>query len=73
MEALKSAKKNEFLLIIALCAGFASASPARPSQQEHPAQTTASPHDIDHVHEHGGFMQQSMHHAAAKEIGRAHV
>jgi hypothetical protein len=71
MNTLVSPKHLPFVSIIAffsigLAFSLITASAARQQQQEPPA---APAHDMDHMHHnHGGFMQQGMHHAVAKGI-----
>jgi len=70
MRVLESPKKLRLALPIALLSisavASAPAAVAAQQQQQTPAQAA---HDMDHMqHEHGGFMQEGMHHAIAKGI-----
>ena len=68
MRIPESPKKLRLALPIALLSisAVASAPAARAAQQPQPA---PPPHDMDHMHHnHGGFMQEGMHHAVAKGI-----
>jgi hypothetical protein len=68
MRVPESPKKLRLALPIALLSisAVASAPAARAAQQPQPA---PPPHDMDHMHHnHGGFMQEGMHHAVAKGI-----
>ena len=70
MRVLESPKKLRLALSIALLSisAVAIVPAARAAQQQ---QQTSAPaaHDMDHMqHEHGGFMQEGMHHAVAKGI-----
>jgi len=70
MRVLKSPKKLRLALPIALLSisAMASVPAARAAQQQQQTPAPAA-HDMDHMqHEHGGFMQEGMHHAVAKGI-----
>jgi hypothetical protein len=70
MRVLESPKKLRLALPIALLSisAVASSSAARAAQQQQQTPAPAA-HDMDHMqHEHGGFMQEGMHHAVAKGI-----
>ena len=68
MNTLESPKYLRVALPIALLSAGLTIFPlaARAAQQPHPS---PPPHDMDHMqHNHGGFMQEGMHHAVAKGI-----
>ena len=70
MRVLESPKKLRLVLPIALfsISAVASVPAARAAQQQQQTPAPAA-HDMDHMqHEHGGFMQEGMHHAVAKGI-----
>jgi hypothetical protein len=70
MRVLKSPKKLRLALPIALftISAVACSPAARAAQQQQQTPAPAA-HDMDHMqHEHGGFMQEGMHHAVAKGI-----
>jgi hypothetical protein len=70
MRVLESPKKLRLALPIALLSisAVASLPAARAAQQQQQTPAPAA-HDMDHMqHEHGGFMQEGMHHAVAKGI-----
>ena len=54
------------IAVFSIAMAFSLTSAAQQQQQEQPA---ASPHDMTHTHHnHGGFMQEGMHHAVAKGV-----
>jgi len=68
MKILQSSNRLQIALPIALLGAGLTISPlaARAAQQQQPA---PPPHDMNHMqHNHGGFMQEGMHHAVAKGI-----
>ncbi len=70
MRVLESPKKLRLALPIALLSisAVAIVPAARAAQQQQQTPAPAA-HDMDHMqHEHGGFMQEGMHHAVAKGI-----
>jgi len=70
MKVLESPKKLRLALPIALLSISAVAcSPAARAAQQQQQTPAPAAHDMDHMqHEHGGFMQEGMHHAVAKGI-----
>jgi hypothetical protein len=70
MKVLESPKKLRLALPIALLSISAVAcSPAARAAQQQQQKPAPAAHDMDHMqHEHGGFMQEGMHHAVAKGI-----
>jgi hypothetical protein len=70
MRVLESPKKLRLALPIALfsISAVACSPPVRAAQQQQQTPAPAA-HNMDHMqHEHGGFMQEGMHHAVAKGI-----
>ena len=70
MKVVESPKKLRLALPIALLSISAVAcSPAARAAQQQQQKPAPAAHDMDHMqHEHGGFMQEGMHHAVAKGI-----